>query len=205
MKTTIATPEFDINGFSATHIIFDDSNYATIWAKCRVDNVLQDVHLIIGFDKLNDLMRFSGANGEKIVLSMVDEMMHRTNPPYRIALKDVVGADVAFTSVRLKVSNSTIAFATPTSTAAICLYVQEVWPINIIQQAKNLPQHATDFKNIHIVSDAVLHTSMLQLKEQYNFYLGLLELDITEASSRAKANLADDRLFAMAKSSWEKM
>jgi hypothetical protein len=201
MKTTIATPEFDINGFSATHIIFDDSNYATIWAKCRVANVLQDVHLMIGFDKLNDLMRFSGANGEKIVLSMVDEMMHKTTPPYKIALKDIIGSDVAFTSVRLQVS--TVKLTTmPANT--VCLYVQEIWPINIIQQAKNLAQHTHDFKNIRIVSDAVIQTSMLQLKEQYGFYLGLLELDITDASCRAKANLSDDRLFAMAKSSWEK-
>jgi hypothetical protein len=203
MKQSISTPEFDINGFSATHIIFDHSNYATIWAKCRIANQLQDIHLIMPFDKLNDLMRFSGANGEKILLSMVDEMMHKSDPPYVVILKDVIGTTVSFTSTKLKVVKTTITENELNQDCA-CYFVEEVWPINIIQQAKNLLQHTKDFRNTSIVSNEVLHTSLLQLNEMYNVYLGLLELDITEASSRAKANLSDDRLFALAKSSWEK-
>lgn len=203
MKTNIATPEFDINGFSATHIIFDNSHYATIWAKCRIANQLQDVHMILSFDKLNDMMRFAGANGEKILLSMVDEMMQKTQPPYMIVLKEVIGSDIAFTSVRLKVSKGYMENVHLQSTRE-CLFIEEVWPINIIHQAKNLAQHTKDFQNISVVSDSVIHTSLSQLKEMYTYYLGLMELDIAEASCRVKANLEDDRLFAMAKSSYEK-
>ena len=164
MKTNIATPEFDINGFSATHIIFDNSHYATIWAKCR---------------------------------------MQKTQPPYMIVLKEVIGSDIAFTSVRLKVSKGYMENVHLQSTRE-CLFIEEVWPINIIHQAKNLAQHAKDFQNISVVSDSVIHTSLSQLKEMYTYYLGLMELDIAEASCRVKANLEDDRLFAMAKSSYEK-
>jgi hypothetical protein len=203
MKTNTATPDFDINGFSATHIIFDNSNYATIWAKCRIANKLQEVHFVMSFDKLNDLMRFSGVNGEKIILHMVDQMMLSTAPPYMIALKDVISAEVAFTAVRLKVT-ATDMISPSQAYISDCLFVEEVWPINIIQQAKNLAQHTKDFKNLNIVSDAVLQTSLLQLKDMYGFYLGLMELDIAETSCRNKASLSDDRLFAMAKSSWEK-
>jgi hypothetical protein len=203
MKTTIATPEFYITGFSATHIIFDNSNDATIWAKCRINDVLQDVHISIGFDKLNDLMRFSGSIGEKIILSMVDEMMQKANPPYIISLKNIIGTAVAFTTVKLVVLESSL-LSTSTNKETFCITVKEVWPINIIEQAKNLVQHAKDFTGICNVSDAVVRNSITQLKAQYHYYLGLLELDIKEASCREKSNLSDDRLFAMAKSSWEK-
>jgi hypothetical protein len=203
MKTNTATPDFDINGFSATHIIFDNSNYATIWAKCRIANKLQEVHFVMSFDKLNDLMRFSGVHGEKILLRMVDEMMQCAEPPYMIAFKDIITTEVAFTAVRLKVSATNMISPSQAFTND-CLFVEEVWPINIIQQAKNLVQHAKDFKSITVVSDAVLHTSLMQLKDMYGFYLGLLELDIAETACRNKASLTDDRLFAMAKSSWEK-
>jgi hypothetical protein len=203
MKASIITPEFHINGFSATHIIFDNSNFATIKAKCRIDNQLQHVHFILSFDKLNDIMRFSGENGEKILLSMVDEMMCKSDPPYTVVLKDVLGVECAFTSIRLKIS-SNFTQDMHTMQEANYFIVEEVWPINIIQQAKNLAQHTKDFSNINVVSKGVLQTSLGQLKNMYQFYLGLLELDIAENACRLKANLLDDRLFAMAKNSWEK-
>ncbi len=205
MKTTIATPDFSINGFSATHIFFDNTEYATIWAKCRVNNQLQDVHLVVNFSVLNDMMRFSGTQGEKILLSMVEEMMSKKEPPFVVVLKDIIGQEAIFTSVKLTVCQAANLAELPADDVATCYFIQEAWPINIIQQAKNLITHKRDFAGGQIVSQEVINTSLQQLSSMYNYYLGLQQLELSETACRYRAQLADDRLFTMAKNAYQTM
>jgi hypothetical protein len=190
-------PEFDINGFTASHLIFDQSHYATIWAKCRFNGKLQEMHLIVSFEKLNDILRFSGKKGEEILLAMVDKMMLNTAPPYMLDFKELLGTDAIFTNIKLKVnevSNDNIL-----STDAKCCLINEVWPINIIEQAKNLEQHGKDFQSTAILSESLMIQSMHQLADRYLYYLGLLELELSEEAAKSRAQLSDIRLFVMAK------
>jgi hypothetical protein len=197
------TTNLEITGFSATHIIFDDSNYATLWAKCAINNILQDVHLVFSFAQLNDLMRFNGQQGEDILLAMIDEMMTSKTPPYLIDLKKVLGLEPVFTTCKITLDELEF---TPSLKDKNCYIVADLHPINIVQQAKNLLEHARNFEmpktSIAINKILIKNTSLLQLKDMYKYYLGLIELDIKDDAAKEKANLLDDRLFAMAQNAF---
>jgi hypothetical protein len=198
MNNTIThTNNFEITGFSASHIIFDKSNYVTLWAKCKLHSQLTNVHLIFTYNQLNDLMRFNGEQGEQILLAMIDEMMTAKQPPYMLDLKKTLGKEPVFTTCKLTLSPMLLQASKGNEA---CYLVADIWPINIIQQAKNLIQHAHDFDVPPAINRSLINTSLNQLKEMYNYYLGLLELDIRDEAAREKANLHDVHLFEMAKS-----
>jgi hypothetical protein len=200
MKTLVSTinasAQFTFNGFSVSHITFDHSHYATLWAKCSIDQKLVDVNLIFPFQHLNNLMRFSGSIGETIQLAMIDEMMTAVTPPYQIILQNILGHDAIFASCNI---TATQAISTDQMYEnALCLVVNDVTPISIIQQAKNLSTVVKHFPEASIVTKGNNTTSLEQLKKMYNYYLGLLELDIKEDAAKDKAQLTDHRLFVMA-------
>jgi hypothetical protein len=196
MQTELITPGFSINGCCINTIIFDESHYATLWATARINNTLQRVNLVLSFNKLNDMLRFSGSKGEQLLLAMVDAMMDSTEPPYKIDIESVLGAPFVCSTVKFTIINKVTAMD---SNIDATYLIDEVWPITIIEQAKNLAQLKKDFKHIQIINESVLNFSLSQLKQMYAQYLGLLELDINEDAARNRAGLANDKLFEMAK------
>jgi hypothetical protein len=189
---------FHVTGFSASHIIFDKSNYVTLWAKCQIDHSLTDVHLVFSYAQLNDLMRFNGTQGEQILLAMIDLMLSAKQPPYMLDLEKTLGKIPVFTTCSLTLAP----FLMHQISMHTCYIVSDVWPINIIQQAKNLVLHARYFDVTPTINKTIGNESLAQLKDMYGYYLGLLELDIRDEAARDKASLHDAHLFAMAKSAY---
>jgi hypothetical protein len=190
--------QFEITGFSASHIIFDESNYATVWAKCKIDHQLQDVHLVFDFENLNDLLRFSGDNGEKILLRMIDEMMNAKQPPYILDTKSIFGKEAVFTCCKLSISKLESQDAALRGENIACYLVNNIMPISIVQQAKNLIHHVKDFDNTVMINNQIMNVCVSQLQEMYKYYLGLIELDINDDSARERAQLSNPQLYQMA-------
>ena len=188
-----------ISGFSIKKIIFDEGNFATLWVKCRISGNVAEQHLVLPFAKLNDILRFSGAAGEKVLLKMLDIMMFASKPPYVLEIATDLNTEIIITSCKLQIT----AMLDNNILVPNCFYVTDVTPINIIQQAKNLHQHLHDF-NMASLTPTTENNSMQQLSKMYAHYLGLLELDIIEPVARQRAQLADARLFKMAATAFDK-
>ncbi len=186
-----------ITGFSIEKIIFDEGNYVTLWVQCRLHNVLSSHHLVMPFAQLNDILRFSGPMGEKVLLKMLDIIMFTNKPPYVLEIATDLQCEVVITSCKLKVNN----MLHENQLVPDCYYVQEVLPINIIQQAKNLHQHLLDFKCAELTAKQQ-ENNLDALSKMYMHYLGLIELDIKETVARDRAKLVDTRLFKMAQSAY---
>jgi hypothetical protein len=189
-----------ITGVCISHIIFDDSDYVTLWASCRLGGAIKQVHLVGSVRHMNDILRYSGSKGEEILLGMADAILHSPEPPYVVALKQLLGHVAVLTSCRLDVLPAQENEAT-TNKGHNVYWIERVEPLSQLQQAKNLAQHIRDFGT----ADAVTINTKQQcidlanLAKKYNYYLGLLELDINEDAARNKSGLVDERLFEMAK------
>jgi hypothetical protein len=203
MHTQVATAfQYHITGFSLSTIVFDDSQYATLWVKCRINNKLQNAHLIISVSNLNDVLRFNPTPGENVLLQMANELLHNNQQPYIVDVNKLLGAEAVFTNCALSVSEietNELATASPEP----CFWVHQVQALSIIQQAKNLVIHSKDFNITPQIQYNKNSLHITELKQRYQFYLGLLELDINEDSARERAELADNRLYTLAKYSHE--
>jgi hypothetical protein len=183
----------EISGFSVSKIIFDEGDFVTLWVNCRLQNKIQETHLVLSFAKLNDILRFSGEDGEKILLKMLDIMMFASRPPYVLDMLQDFESEIIITSCKLQISPLVNVYYTLQEN---CFLVDIIWPINIIQQAKNLKQHLQDFNSAKVIQQG--NNNSQQLRKMYAHYLGLLELDIIETVARSRAHLTDGRLFQLA-------
>jgi hypothetical protein len=202
MSTALNTsPNLSSTGLCISHIIFDDSTDVTLWAKTRIDGELQTVHLVTAISTLNDILRYSGAKGEQILLAMADSLIHNENPPYVVVLKQLLGHDAVITSCKLHlIKADDIAPETLPAGTPPCWWIDNVTPLTVIAQAQHLNQHIKDFGDADVVNVVTEHykLNVTQLAKQYQYYQGLLQLDINDDAAREKSGLTDDRLFKVA-------
>jgi hypothetical protein len=187
------------NGICVSHIIFDDSEFVTLWATSRIGNALQKVHLVATVAHINEILRHSGTKGEEILLGMANAMLHTETPPYVVDIKQILGHCAVLTACKLNLVPAENSENPQCSEP--CYWIDHVQALSQIQQVNNLAQHIRDFGQADTVQvcNKTYNLDLAQLAKQYNYYLGLLELDINDDAARIKSNLSDDRLFAMAK------
>jgi hypothetical protein len=198
-NTIIHKPTTNINGFQIEKIIFDEGNYATLWVTARLNQCIKPLHLVMPFAQLNDILRFSGKMGEKVLLKMLDIMMHTKKPPYVLEITADLGSSLIITTCKLQLTD----LLDGQSVVEGCYFVTDVMPINIIQQAKNLHQHLQDFNTAALTTDDNTN-NLSHLSKMYAYYLGFIELDILDSVARDRAQLTDNRLFKLAASAYEK-
>jgi hypothetical protein len=188
-----------ITGVSISHIIFDESDYVTLWCACRINGRLQSVNLSGSVRSVNDMLRYSGSKGEEIILGMADAMLNSGEPPYVVNLRQLIGHHAVLTSCRLSLLPAMDPEDKTRDTQ--CWWIDDVQVLNQLQQAKNLAQHIRDFGSADaiFVNTTPSKINLAELAAQYHYYLGLLELDINEDAARSKSGLHDQRLFEMAK------
>lgn len=187
MQKTFVKTDFKVTAFSAINVIFDDSDLVSMRVKCRVGTQLIQTNLLFTFNKFNDLLRFSSVSGEELQLMVSDKLLGKDEPPYIIELPE---NKLVFTTCSLDVSYLIEGDET-------CFSVEEIMPLSLIQQAKNLQINVRDFSNVKLQQD-ILNRSLQEAAAQYRYYLGLLELQISEAAAREKAGLSNEKLFKIA-------
>lgn len=196
MNPIINQPQLHITGLRIHEIIFDDSNIARIKGDAFAANELHTVSLCMEFSQLNDYLRFSGEAGDTTLQAMVDALINTEKPPYAINVAAILGKKNIFTQCEIVIN------ALPISTSLDSYFqVVDICPINLIQQSKNLQIHLKHFGYAQLTQQLNTNPakSITNLRSQYAYYLGLLELDIRDDAAREKAQIVDERLFKMAK------
>lgn len=188
MNTLLVSADFNIQGFSASRIIFDDSDLVSMDVNCRVGGKLIATTLMFTFAKFNDLLRFSGESGEKLQLIVSDKLVSNEAMPYIIDLK---AEPLVFTTCRLDLSYLLTGDDS-------CFSVEEVLPLSLIQQAKNLRMNIADFRHVQLQQDSPLNAALLEVATLYRYYMGLKELNLTDEHAREKAGLKNEKLFRIA-------
>ncbi|MBK7762798.1 MAG: hypothetical protein IPI46_05415 [Bacteroidetes bacterium] len=189
MKTqTFIKPDFNIQAFSIERIIFDDSDLVSIDIHCRLLDKFTKTTLLFTFSKFNDLLRFSGSNGEKLQLMVSDKLLSNDEKPYILQLKD---AELIFSTCALDISFLL-------ADDASCFNVEEVSPLSYLQQAKNLRTNMQDFNSIRLDDKIAINHILKEIATMYRYYKGLKELNLNENAAREKSGLQNDKLFKIA-------
>jgi hypothetical protein len=171
MQNTFVKTEFKMNAFKANRIIFDDSDLVSMEIKCKLDEKWIHTNLLFTFRKFNDLLRFSGTTGEKII--------------------DVEKESFVF-------SNCSLELFYVIEKDLSCFSVEEVIPIPYLQQIKNLRKNIADFEDVHLHNRSSLNSALAEMASMYRYYKGLTELNLSELAAREKAGLLNEHLFKLA-------
>ena len=155
---------------------------------CRIGEQLTLTTFMFTFGKFNDLLRFAGESGEKLQLMVSDKLMGIEEKPYIIDLKET---PIVFTTCNLELS---YLVAEDDS----CFSVDEVIPLSLIQQAKNLRSNMADFKDVTLHNETSLNLALKEVATLYRYYMGLKELNLSEEHAREKAGLCNEKLFKIA-------
>jgi hypothetical protein len=188
MKNTFVKTDFKIQGFQADRIIFDDSDLVSMDVTCRMNGQLLATTFMFTFSNFNDLLRFSGESGDKLQLTVSDKLMSDGEKPYIIDLQQ---EPIVFTTCSLD-----LCYLIADDTT--CFSVEDVMPISLVQQAKNLRINMADFSNVHLSSDSSLNIALNEVATLYRYYEGLKELNLTDEHAREKAGLKNEKLFKIA-------
>lgn len=188
MHRTFVKADFSATAFRATRILFDDSDLVSMEVECRVDGHMQRTTFLFSFCRFNDLLRFSGESGERLQLRVSDKLVSEEKQPYVI---DLTEDPIVFTTCRLDL---TYLIEGDHS----CFSVEEVMPLSLVQQARNLRMNTADFGGVNLQSDSTLNAALYEVATLYRYYLGLRELNLSEEHAREKAGLRNDKLFRIA-------
>ncbi len=188
MNSLSAIADYNVQGFSASRIIFDDSDLVSMDVSCRIGLKLIRTTFMFTFSKFNDLLRFSGESGEKLQLKVSDKLVSNEAMPYIIDLQQ---EPLVFTTCRLDL---TYLLAGDDS----CFSVEEVLPLSLVQQARNLRMNIADFRHVHLQQDSPLNAALLEVATLYRYYMGLKELNLSDEHAREKAGLKNEKLFRIA-------
>lgn len=188
MKNTFVKADFNVHAFSASRIIFDDSDLVSMDIRCRVNETLMTTTLLFTFSRFNDLLRFSGEAGDTLQMMVSDKLLSNEEQPYIIDLQQ---SPIVFTSCMLE-----LAYLIAEDDS--CFSVEELHPISFLQQARMLRKNMRDFRTVQLANQVTPFQPLHEFATRYRYYKGLLELNLSEAAAREKAGLLNDKLFKMA-------
>jgi hypothetical protein len=174
--------------FKLAKICFDKSDIVSVEAACTINHTLENTTLLFSFSVFNDLLRLGGLMSEKLQLAICDKLTSHEPTPYTI---DITHDPLVFTNCALYLS-----MLLPSQN--ICYSVDDIMPLSIIQQAKYLKENIRNFNTCTLQKNDGLNNTLQEIANQYGYYKGLVELDITEECAREKAGLLNDTLFKIA-------
>lgn len=188
MENTFVQTDFKMNAFKANKIIFDDTDLVSMDIKCKLNEQWIHTTLLFTFRKFNDLLRFSGATGEKLQLLVSDKLLFAKEKPYII---DVETESFIF-------SNCNLDLYYLIADDISCFSVEEVTPMPYLQQIKNLRKNISDFTDVHIHNQSSLKNTLQEMASMYRYYEGLKDLNLSEEAAREKSGLLNEHLFKLA-------
>lgn len=176
-------------------IIFDHSEWVSIWGFMVRDGHTEKMDFILSFDLFNKLLRLSGEAGDRIQMLVVEKLEAGIEEPTVIDLEERLGRPQQLNQCRLEVGVTGIErneggwMEDPN-----CLCIEEVIPL--VEKATSQPSRQLICKqNLTKCNEA--------LANLYKLYLGYRELGFEEEAALQKAELADDLKFKMAYFAWE--
>ena len=188
MKATFVKTDFKVQAFAITKIMFDDSDLVSLEVNVRLGADFMTTCFLFSFALFNDLLRFSGQQGEQLQLLVSDLLLGKEPGPYCIdrKLNPIV------------ISSCQLELAYIIEQDSSCLSVESLQPISLIQQARNLRANIRDFANVQLQPGESFNQALQEMATMYRYFQGLLELNLTEEHAREKSGLQNDKLFQLA-------
>lgn len=192
---TFAPQFMEITAIYVSQVIFDRSEWVSIWGSVDTDKGKRKMDFVTDFDTLNQLLRFSGQAGDDIQMHLVDKLEGELQEPSVVDLENLYGSPLLLNGCRLKVYHPREQDARGQwTTDRKCLFIDEVMPLlekkTIVKIRKNLYREN-------------LEKCLELLSTSYEVYLGFLEIGLDEDAARQKSELADDTKFKMAYYMWK--
>ncbi|MEZ5046728.1 MAG: hypothetical protein R2831_07025 [Chitinophagaceae bacterium] len=188
MKKTFVQTDFTVDAFSASRIIFDDSDLVSLNVICRIHDELLQTSLLFTFSAFNDLLRYSGQSGEQVQLLVSNKLLGKEEAPHII---DLGQKPIVFSACSLQLS---YLIADDDS----CFSAEEVRPLSYVQQIKNLRKNIKDFEQVVLHENHNQKQALMELASLYLYYKGLLELNVSDDFAKEKAGLSNPTIFKMA-------
>lgn len=189
MKTQMTIhADVTIQAFRVSRIVFDDTDLVSANVACRFQGALRKTTLLFTFSVFNDLLRFSGESGDKLQQLVCDKLWSNEEHPYII--------DISHEPMLFAACSASLSYLIDQDDT--CFHVEQVMPLSLLQQAKNLRTNIQDFQHVHIDNRKYLSHSLQEIASMYRYYCGLTELNLNDKSAREKSGLLNDKLFRMA-------
>src|SRR5690625_3257296 len=100
----IKTKSSNIDHIGIDHILFDHSEWVTLWGFILEKGKKISKDYLISFEQFNELLRLSGEEGEKIQMLLVEKMEEGIEEPSVIHLKDAIGHAAFFNRCTLTIT-----------------------------------------------------------------------------------------------------
>ncbi len=176
-------------------ILFDHSEWVTLWGFRLVKGKKTAVDYLISFDQLNKLLRISGKEGDRIQMLIVEKLERGIEEPSVVDLEEALGQPAFFNQCILEVSSTWIENEAGELTEdKQCLSIDAVYPL-LGKRQRTLAQK-TAYRHTLLECEHIL-------AQAYEQYLGYLELDMDEEAALKLAGLDDDLKFKMAYCAWK--
>jgi len=190
-----------LHAISIGQIIFDASEWVSIWGFMVHGGSSSRMDFILTFDQLNKLLRLSGEPGDKVQMLLVTELeryrasLNDGQQPVLVDLTEHFDGPVLFDTCRIEVSPTGIQDAGGQwRTDPNCLSIDEISPL-IERAVPMLSVAAASRRNMEQCREVLI--------KLYELYLGYLEIGFDDDSALEKAELKDDLKFKMAYYSWQ--
>lgn len=184
---TITLSKFSLEIFRATKIIFDDSDLVSMDIQCKIQSDWMETTLLFTFKQFNDLLRFGGFYGEKLALRISDKLISNEEKPYCI---DLNHESYIFSTCKLDVQ-----FLITTQTT--CFTIEKITAIPYLQQVKNLRNNISNFKQVSLNPKDTVKNTVYELANMYQYYQGLIELNVKDETARKMSGLSNEYLFKL--------
>lgn len=184
-----------IDHIGISRIIFDHSDWVSIWGFRLINGKKVATDFLISFDRLNKLLRLSGREGDHIQMLIVEKLEKGIKEPSIIDLENILGRPAFFNQCLLEIS-STWAEQEQGQWREDknCLSIDAVYPL--LEKRKQTVSQQTRYRQTLLECEEFL-------SKAYALYLGYLELDMGEETALKLADLEDDLKFKMAYYAWK--
>jgi hypothetical protein len=184
-----------LDEIAVSQIIFDHSEWVSLWGYMISDNHQSRMDFILTFDTLNKLLRLSGPTGDQIQMLLVDRLEQGIKEPTIIDQEELYGKPLHFNMCRIEVSKTGISDEEGIwHEDPDCLSIDAVYPLLERRNPAIAPGSSYQQQ---------FSTCMDMLRNAYELYLGYGELGYDEETSLQKAALQDDLKFKMAYYAWQ--
>lgn len=195
MKSTLANSPLYLQQIAVSQILFDHSEWVTLWGFQYDQKGPVPCDFIIDFDLLNKILRYSGKTGDELQMQLVEHIERGIQEPSVVDVEALYGEPVLLDACRLRVSCAMEQAKDGSWQASPhCLFIDAVHP-----RFEVLPP--ADAQTLR--RDDSLDMCVEVLARCYSLYQGYLELDFDAETAQAMAGLADDLRYRMAFLAWQ--
>ncbi|HVI45507.1 MAG TPA: hypothetical protein VM802_11580 [Chitinophaga sp.] len=192
-KARTTTAIWEVKAIAISQIIMDDSNYLTLWGQVQQDGVWYPCDFVTTYEVMNTMLRYSHDKHDAVQMTIVQKLEDMRRIPEIIDLEVELGAAVIF-------DNMTFFLSKPEN---------HEWEIcaddgcYFIQKVIAIPVPPVTPPPIRAELNGKLGMCLETLRNNYDLYLGFIEIDLEDEAARMKAGLTDDLSFTMAYYAWQ--